>query len=122
MRLLYYANGARYKANGEWVFRKWVEVPSKQLLQETGIHRSTMYKLRDELAKAGYIRFKTGDGRKGSEYYLCQLSAAQKAEPKSTQEYRSQPKPTNQEAPKQGSFDTDDFFARAVAKTFGDDL
>ena len=90
-------------------------------MQETGIHRSTMYKLRDELAKAGYIRFKAGDGMKGSEYYLCQLSAAQKAEPKPTEAYRSPPKPTQQESPVQKSFDIDDFWEKAVRASLGDD-
>ena len=91
MRLLYYANGARYKVNGEWVFRKWVEVPSKALLKDTGIHRSTMYKLRDELAQTGYIRFKVGIGRGTTEYMLCLLHEAQRAEPKPTEAYRSLP-------------------------------
>ena len=121
MRLLYYANGARYKVNGEWVFRKWVEVPSKRLLQETGIPRMSMYKIRDELAQAGYIRFKPGIGKGATEYHLCPLREAQKAESKPTEAYRGLPKPTKQEAPAQGSFDTDDFFARAVAKAFGED-
>ena len=122
MRLLYYANGARYKVNGEWVFRKWVEVPSKALLKDTGIHRSTMYKLRDELAQTGYIRFKVGIGRGTTEYMLCLLHEAQRAEPKPTEAYRSLPKPTNQEAPKQGSFNTDDFYNAAVRKAFGEDI
>lgn len=121
MRLLYYANGARYKANGEWVFRKWVEVPSKRLLQETGIPRKALYKLRDELSQAGYIRFKPGIGNGVTEYHLCPLHKAQKAESKPTEAYRSLPKPTTQEAPVQGSFDTDEFFAMAVAKAFGDE-
>lgn len=121
MRLLYYANGARYKVNGEWVFRKWVEVPSKQLIKEVGVHRTTLYKFRDELAQAGYIRFKPGIGKGATEYHLCPLHEAQKAESKPTEACRSLPKPTKQEAPAQGSFDTDEFFAMAVAKAFGDE-
>lgn len=122
MRLLYYANGARYKVNGEWVFRKWVEVPSKALLKDTGIHRSTMYKLRDELAQTGYIRFKVGIGRGTTEYMLCLLHEAQRAEPKHTEAYQSLPKPTKQEAPAQGSFNTDDFYNAAVRKALGEDI
>ena len=91
MRLLYYANGARYKANGEWVFRKWVEVPSQRLLKDTGLPRKAMYRFRDELAKANYVRYKAGDGTKGTEYHLCLLNEAQKAESKPTEAYRSLP-------------------------------
>lgn len=123
MRLLYYANGARYKASGgEWVFRKWVEVPSKSIQMELGISRHTMCKFRDELAKAGYIRFKSGDGTSGTEYMLCLLLEAQRSQLKPTEAYRSLPKPTKQEAPPQGSFDTDDFFSAAVRRSFGEDL
>ena len=122
MRLLYYANGARYKVNGEWVFRKWVEVPSKRLLQETGIPRKALYKLRDELSQAGYIRFKSGIGNGVTEYHLCPLHKEQKAESRPTEASRSLPKPTNQEAPKKGSFDTDEFFKAAVRASLGEDL
>ncbi len=121
MRLLYYANGARYKANGEWVFRKWVEVPSQRLLKDTGLPRKAMYRFRDELAKANYVRYKAGDGTKGTEYHLCLLNEAQKAESKPTEAYRSLPKPTQQEAPAQGSFRTEDFFNAAVRASLGDD-
>ena len=123
MRLLYHANGARYKVNGnEWVFRKWVEVPSKDLIGATGIPRKSMYKARDELVKAGYIRFKPGIGSGVTAYMLCLLLEAQKQQPKPTEAYRSLPKPTKQEAPPQGSFDTDDFFEAAVRRSFGEDL
>lgn len=122
MRLLYYANGARYKVNGEWVFRKWVEVPSQRLLKETGLPRKAMYRFRDELAKAGYVRYKAGDGTKGSEYHLCLLHAAKRGEPKPTEAYRSLPETTRQEEPAQGTFNTDEFFAMAVAKAFGEDV
>ena len=76
-----------------------------------------MYRFRDELAKANYIRFKPGDGLKGTEYMLCQLNGAQK----STEAYRSLPKPTKQEAPAQGSFNTDDFWDLAVKASFGEE-
>ena len=92
MRLLYHANGARYKVNGnEWVFRKWVEVPSKDLIGATGIPRKSMYKARDELVKAGYIRFKPGIGSGVTAYMLCLLLEAQKQQPKPTEAYRSLP-------------------------------
>lgn len=118
MRLLYYANGARYKtAGGEWVFRKWFAVPSKTLLNDTGIHRSTMYKIRDELAQKGYIRFKAGIGRGTTEYMICAI--ASDAKPQSAAPC-PQPKGTPT-TPAQGSFDTDDFFAAAVRKSFGED-
>ena len=121
MRLLYYANGARYKVNGEWVFRKWVEVPSKQLIKEVGVHRTTLYKFRDELAQAGYIRFKPGIGKGATEYHLCPLREAQKAESKPTEACRSLPKPTNQESPIQKSFDLDEFWDLALKATFGEE-
>jgi hypothetical protein len=122
LRLLYYANGARYKVNGEWVFRKWVEVPSKQLVKEVGVHRTTLYRFRDELSQAGYIRFKSGIGSGATEYMLCLLHEAQRADPKPTQSCRSIPKSTKQEAPKKGSFDTDEFFKAAVRASLGEDL
>lgn len=118
LRLLYYANGARYKSSGgEWVFRKWVAVPSKELVSDLGVHRTTMYKIRDELVKAGYIRYKSGVGAGRTEYMLC----AMVGKPKPTEAYPSLPKPTKQEMSPQGSFDTDDFFAAAVRKNFGED-
>ena len=121
MRLLYYANGARYKVNGEWVFRKWVEVPSKRLLQETGIPRKALYKIRDELSQAGYIRFKSGIGNGVTEYHLCPLHKAQKAESKPTEAYRSLPKPTTQESPVLQSFDLDEFWDLAVKTGLGEE-
>ena len=121
MRLLYYANGARYKASGgEWVFRKWVTVPSKELIHDMGVSRPTMYKIREELSNAGYIRFKAGIGNGTTEYMVC--FQKETPNPKPTEAYRSLPKPTKEEAPPQGSFNTDDFFEAAVRRAFGDDL
>ena len=120
MRLLYYANNARYKASGgEWVFRKWVAVPSKEIQGNLGISRNTLSKFRDELAKAGYIKFKPGIGNGTTEYMLCLLISEQRQETKPTEAYRSLPKPTNQPTA-QGSFDTDDFFEAAVRKSLGE--
>lgn len=116
MRLLYYANGARYKVNGEWVFRKWFTVPSKDLIQSVGVPRKSMYKIRDELVKANYIRFKPGIGNGATEYHLCHLHEAQKEESKPTEACRSLPKPTKQESPIIKSFDLDEFWELAVKK------
>lgn len=121
MRLLYYANGARYKVNGEWVFRKWFAVPSKDLYKDLGVSQHTLCKFRDELAKANYIRYKSGVGSGRTEYMLCPLNGAQKPTAKPTEAYQSLPKPTKQEAPTQGSFNTDDFWELAVRRSFGDD-
>lgn len=98
-----------------------MEVPSKQLVKEVGVHRTTLYRFRDELAQAGYIRFKPGIGKGATEYHLCILNEAQKAEPKPTEAYRSLPKPTKQEEPVQGSFNTDDFWEKAVKASLGED-
>lgn len=121
MRLLYYANGARYKVNGEWVFRKWVTVSDRDLTIDLRITRPTIRKFRDELAKANYIRFKPGDGKKGTEYTLCPLHGAQKPNAKPTEAYQSLPKPAKQGTPAQGSFDLDEFWEANLRNTFGDD-
>ena len=119
LRLLYYANGARYKSSGgEWVFRKWVAVPSKELLRDVGIPRMSMYKIRDELVKAGYIRFKPGIGNGATEYMLVSLAGNSNSQ-EATQK-APQTKPSGAAA--QGSFDTDDFFAAAVRKNFGEEF
>lgn len=116
MRLLYYANGARYKVNGEWVFRKWFTVPSKDLIRDLGKDRNAMRKVRDELVKAGYIRYKAGVGAGRTEYMLCGLNATD-----APQEAVKTAKEKPSETAAQGSFDTDDFFAAAVRKSFGED-
>ena len=121
MRLLYYANGARYKVNGEWVFRKWFTVPSKELIQGVGVPRKSMYKIRDELVKANYIRFKPGIGSGVTEYTLCPLNGAQKPTSKPTEACRSLPKPTQQETPVLRSFNLDDFWDLAVKASFGEE-
>lgn len=116
LRLLFYANGARYKTSGgEWVFRKWFVVPSKDLIRDLGKDRNAMRRVRDELVKAGYIRYKSGVGAGRTEYMLCSMVG----KPKPAEACRSIPKPTMQEATPQGSFDTDDFFAAAVRKSLG---
>ena len=112
MRLLYYANGARYKASGgEWVFRKWVAVTSKELIRDVCKNRNALRKIRDELAQAGYIRYKPGAGNGATEYMLVSLT--KKVKDPEVQEMPKKTAPT-------GSFNTDDFFAAAVRKTFGE--
>ena len=103
------------------MFRKWVAVTDKDITADLQITRPTLRKFRDELAKANYIRFKSGDGTQGTEYMLCLLNGAQKPTAKPTEAYQSLPKPTKQEAPTQGSFNTDDFWELAVRRSFGDD-
>ena len=116
MRLLYYANLARYKqSGGEWVFRRWVEVPNKDILRDLSVPRVSFYKIRDELVTAGYIKFKAGQGAGRTEYSLCMLIGGKPS---------NEPTPcdtTPQKKPKQGSFDLDEFFADAVRKSLGDD-
>lgn len=116
MRLLYYANLARYKqSGGEWVFKRWVEVASKQLLQDLGLQRKAMYRVRDELASAGYIRFKPGIGAGKTEYSLCLLFDGKTAKDPEPQEV------TTVKKPQKGSFDTDEFWNAAIRKSLGDD-
>lgn len=80
-----------------------------------------MYKIRDELVKANYIRFKPGIGSGVTEYTLCPLNGAQKPTAKPTEAYQSLPKPAKQGTPTQGSFDLDEFWDAAVKKSLGDD-
>lgn len=117
MRLLYYANGARYKqSGGEWVFKRWVTVASKDLIRDLGMGRNAVRKIRDELVTAGYIKFKAGQGAGKTEYNLPLMFVGKPAK---------DPDPCEPETPKkpqQGSFDTDDFWNAAVKKSLGDDL
>ena len=80
-----------------------------------------MYKIRDELVKANYIRFKPGIGSGVTEYTLCPLNGAQKPTSKPTEAYRSLPKPTQQETPVLRSFNLDDFWDLAVKASFGEE-
>jgi hypothetical protein len=68
--------------------------------------RHTLYKVRDELMVARLIETDKTQGRGSARYRITMLeqTAPQKATDK----------------PRQGSFDTDDFFAAAVRKSFGD--
>ena len=107
-RLLYYANQGRYKTDGgEWVFPEWVTVPQAQLMADLAIKdRHTLYKVRDELIRAGLIEAYKPQGREPTKYRVKVLG--QKAPQ------------TVAKKPQQGTFDTDDFFAAAVRKSFGE--
>ncbi len=116
LRLLYYANGARYKqSGGEWVFRRWVEVSSKDLVRDMGVSRPTLYKMRDELTSAGYIRVKPGIGSGKTEYMLHMLFDGKRVSNSPTCDEKTS------KNPKQGSFDLDEFYADAVRKSLGED-
>ena len=106
--LLYYANQARYQTDGgEWVFPEWISVPQAQLMADLAIKdRHTLYKVRDELIRAGLIEADKPQGREPTKYRVKVLG--QKAPQ------------TVAKKPQQGTFDTDDFFAAAVRKSFGD--
>ena len=113
MRLLYYANLARYKqSGGDWVFRRWVEVQSKDIITDLGVHRTTMYRIRDELVSAGYIRFKAGIGSGKTEYNLCLLFDGR---PDRDQNPSDKPSPKKAH---EGSFDTAEFWDTAVAHAY----
>ena len=120
LRLLYHANQGRYKTvGGAWVFPKWVSVPTGELMKLMGIkHRNTLYKIRDELTTAGYIRFRAEIGAATTEYLLVQLLTAE--ERKQTEMEIGHPFPTPVRE-RQGSFDTDEFFAAALRASLGDD-
>lgn len=107
-RLLYYANQGRYKTDGgEWVFPEWVTVPQAQLMADLAIKdRHTLYKVRDELIRAGLIEADKPQGREPTKYRVKVLG--QKAQQ------------TAVKKPQQGSFNTEDFFAAAVRKSFGE--
>ena len=107
-RLLYYANQGRYKTDGgEWVFPEWVAVPQAQLMADLAIRdRHTLYRVRDELIAAGLIEADKPQGREPTKYRVKVLG--QKAPQ------------TVAKKPQQGTFDTDDFFAAAVRKSFGE--
>lgn len=116
MRLLYYANAARYKqSGGEWVFRRWIEISNKDILRDLGVPRMSMYKIRDELVAAEYIRFKPGIGAGKTEYSLCLLF--DKKTPKDTVPVETE----TSKKPQSGSFDLNEFWDAAVKKSLGDD-
>lgn len=107
-RLLFYANQGRYKTDGgEWVFAEWVAVPQAQLMADLDIKdKHTLYKVRGELMAAGLIETDKAHGRESAKYRITMLEQTARNEVTQT--------------PRQGSFDTDDFFAAAVRKSLVD--
>lgn len=107
-RLLYYANQGRYKIDsGEWVFPEWVAVPQAQLMADLSIKdKHTLYKIRGELMTAGLIEMDKAQGRGSAKYRVKVLGQADRN--------------TVADKPRQGSFDTNDFFAAAVRKSLGE--
>lgn len=108
-RLLYYANQGRYKTEGgEWVFPAWVAVPQAQLMADLAIKdKHTLYKVRGELMAAGLIETDKAQGRGTAKYRIKVLGQAARSSVAQT--------------PRQGSFDTNDFFAAAVRASLGEE-
>jgi hypothetical protein len=106
-RLLYYANQGRYKTDGgEWVFPEWVAVPQAQLMADLAIkNKHTLYRVRGELITAGLIETDKAQGRESAKYRIKVLGQTARN--------------TVTQTPRQGSFDTNDFFAAAVRKSLG---
>ena len=68
--------------------------------------KHTLYKVRGELIAAGLIETDKAQGRESAKYRVKVLGQA--------------PRNTIADKPRQGSFDTGDFFAAAVRKSLGD--
>lgn len=114
MRLLYYANLNRVKTDDGWDFPEWVAVPQGQLMADMGIkEKHKLYRVRDELIETGYIETRPAKGREPTRYRLIAQDTEAVAEDQKQPE-KPMKKPTK------GSFDTDDFFAAAVRKAFGE--
>ena len=109
-RLLYYANQGRYKTDGgEWVFPELVTVPQAQLMADLAIKdKHTLYKVRGELMAAGLIETAKAQGRGSTKYRIKVLGQADRS--------------TAAKTHRQGTFDTDDFFAAAVRKSLGEEV
>lgn len=106
-RLLYYANQGRYKTDGgEWVFPDLITVSQAQLMADLAIKdKHTLYKVRGELIGAGLIETDKAQGRGSAKYRVKVLGQSTRS--------------TGEQTHRQGSFDTDDFFAAAVRKSLG---
>ena len=109
-RLLYYANQGRYKTDGgEWVFPELVTIQQAQIMADLAIKdKHTLYKVRGELMAAGLIETAKAQGRGSTKYLIKVLGQSDRS--------------TAAKTPRQGSFDTDDFFAAAVRKSLGDEI
>lgn len=120
LRLLYHANLGRYRTMaGVWVFPKWVSVSTADLMEVLGIRqRKTLYKIRDELIQAGYIRTKAEPGAATTSYLLTQILSIEDRREVEAELRAPLPIPV---ADRQGSFDSNDFFERAVRASMGDE-
>lgn len=113
MRLLHYANKGRVKTQGGWVFPEWFSVPQAQLMADLNIKdKHTLYRIRDELATAGWVIFENSKGREPPRY---RLTVSEKEQPQKAVQ-------TTQAVRNSGSFDTFDFWTAAVKSSFGEDF
>ena len=113
MRLLHYANKGRVKTQGGWVFPEWFSVPQAQLMADLKIKdKHTLYRIRDELATAGWVIFENSKGREPPRY---QLTVSEKEQTQKAVQ-------TTQDVRNSGSFDTFDFWTAAVKSSFGEDF
>ena len=70
--------------------------------------KHTLYKVRGELMAAGLIETAKAQGRGSTKYHIKVLGQADRN--------------TASQTPRQGTFDTDDFFAAAVRKSLGEEV
>lgn len=121
LRLLYHANLGRYRTMaGVWVFPKWVSVSTADLMDVLGIRqRKTLYKIRDELIQAGYIRTKAEPGAATTSYLLTQILSVEDRREAEAELGAPLPVPV---AERQGSFDLNEFFVAAVRHSMGDEI
>ena len=70
--------------------------------------KHTLYKVRGELMAAGLIETAKAHGRGSTKYRVKVLGQSDRS--------------TAAKTPRQGTFDTDDFFAAAVRKSLGDEI
>lgn len=121
LRLLYHANLGRYRtAAGVWVFPRWVSVSTGDLMGVLGIRqRKTLYKIRDELIQAGYIRTKAEPGAATTCYLLPQLLTFEDRREVEAELKAPLPSPVSE---RQGSFDVNEFFVASVRASLGDEI
>ena len=91
------------------MFPEWICVPQAKLMDDLAIKdKHTLYKVRGELISAGLIDTDKAQGRGLTKYRVKVL------------DYAPAPAKTPTSKPHKGTFDTDDFFAAAVRKSFGE--
>ena len=121
LRLLYHANLGRYRTMaGVWVFPKWVSVSTADLMDVLGIRqRKPLYKIRDELIQAGYIRTKAEPGAATTSYLLTQILSVEERREVEADLKAPLPIPVTE---RQSTFDVNEFFADAVRASLGDEI